>query len=883
MSNIINTDTAKILFPGYRVIKPLGEGGMGKVYLAEDERLRRQVAIKVLHQLTYSSLNTLNEARATAQINHPNVVQIYDIVEKDGRIAMVMEYLQGETLASFQRKNLLSLEQKLSILIQICRAINAIHKAGIIHADIKASNILITAENTIKVLDLGIARPHTNQMPINQEVQNDSASFGSFDTASPEHLRGETLDCRSDIYSFGALAFHLLSGRAPFQAHTTSNSSLPNAQRGIPEEAKHIFPALPLALVDLLNQMLAEDKTLRPEGFHNVESKLNQIQGDLLNTYALEQVTAPLPISEFKTKPKLDSTIKKSRLQPLFYIMLMMLGVCIIIYTFLQDLLPTSATKPTEHFVAVLRPNFIANEQITTAQKNLIVATIDDAVRQTILDSKSMHLLSRHETFNTEGNIKEIGTQLAATDIISTDISCTKQRCEIRIDLITDENWSVVKQKQWFISNGSAFSMYQEIRTLFMELLPQNTPKDLEFEIGNAAFDLSISSDQYQSFAELYARIMIQGEHNQEMLDEMEKLIAQGVSMVQVYDLYRWLSLKLYDDRKDASIITSLQSVLDNAPPLYQNSVSFVVNRFWLSLYQGDIKQAEQAISMTVARGAPSYQVLEIKAAYHLQNNEFDIAANYYKQLLTHRLNPKDLYNLALCYWYTGETEKALSTLNQLIKIHATYYPANQLLASLYLLQGNITEAIEAYKRLIADNAYSMDLNNLAIAYMLQREYQKAQELLERAVQQSPNNPALHLNLADTLKLLGNNEASSRHHKRVIELYSTNNELGALLDKAQSNAHLGNAQEAISLINLANNLAPNNDEVAFISSLVYQALGEPLFAITKAEQAIQAGMGSIWFTLPWFDSLCPNIHYRALFSDNLNAHCNSILIPRTAN
>ncbi len=887
MSQSANTTPQATNLPGYQIHKIIGTGGMGKVYQALDERLQRKVAIKVLNPIPgdSTSAKAFAEARAMARVNHSNVVQIYDVVAQDGQVALIMEYLQGETLASFQRQQLLSLEQKLTILHQTCNGVAAIHDAGLVHADIKANNIWITDQLTVKVLDLGISQPTSGDLPTSQNTSHE-VSFGSLNTMSPEQLKGDAIGHKSDIFSLGVLAFQLFAGRSPFQTQIATTQDpqetpLQKVDRNqSTEDAGHIYPPLPPALSNLLNEMLSVDKEKRPVSITAVSNRIVQIKNDLLSAVAMEQLTAPLEKTDVNIQASKNPTLVKSltglSASSVIVFLLAVLTITALIRFKPWDTGSSSITQPqqyNERFVAVLRPTLTATTKVDKSKLDLIVATVDDAVRQTILDAKTLHLLSRQETNIAKGSIREIGKALAATDIITTNIECSEESCEIRLDRITNENWSVVEQKQWFISNDTTFNMYQEIRSLLAKMITQDSSKGTNTLTELGSFELNISPDSYDSFAKLYAKIVVAGEHNLKTLSELEHFILNNSSMEQAYELYRWLALKLYDDRKDSTITLSFQNLLDSAPATYQGSVFFAIKRFWLALYQGDIQSAKHAIDLAQIREANQYQLLEMQAAYHLQNNEPEVASEYYKQLLSRRFNQKHLFNLAICYWYMGESEEAETTLNNLLNIQSKHYPANQLLASINLLQGDISEAIDAYKRLTIDNAYSMDLNNLAVAYMLQRNYQKAKALLIRAIEQSPNNPSLHLNLADAFTLNGEIEQGKTYYKNVIAYYADSQELNGQLEKAQAHAHLGQFREAIKTLNLANKMAPGNEEVAFVSALVYQLLNEPLFALAKAEEAMQAGMGYIWFTLPWFDSLCNEPAYRKLFKENNNSHC----------
>src|SRR5262245_50910152 len=210
----------------YRILKRLGGGGMGEVYLAEDTRLDRKVAIKfLLPELVgddKAKRRLLHEARAAAKLDHPNICAIHEVAEESGRSFIVMQHIEGETLASRLQHNPLGLRNALDLAVQLADAIAEAHSHGIIHRDIKPQNVMITERGQVKALDFGLAKLIPQQQIINSDA--DTASLitepglvvGTVPYMSPEQVRAEPLDARSDIFSFGAVLYEMISGRRAF-------------------------------------------------------------------------------------------------------------------------------------------------------------------------------------------------------------------------------------------------------------------------------------------------------------------------------------------------------------------------------------------------------------------------------------------------------------------------------------------------------------------------------------------------------------------------------------------------------------------------------------------------------------------------------------------
>jgi tetratricopeptide (TPR) repeat protein/predicted Ser/Thr protein kinase len=214
----------------YRIVEKLGRGGMGEVYLAEDNQLGRRVAIKFLPKEVASDdrakQRLLREAKTAATLDHPNICAIYEVGQEGDQNFIVLQYVEGETLASRLKRSLPDLREALSIAAQVADALNEAHTRGIVHRDIKPENIMLTKRNQVKVLDFGLAKVMRDASIIDANtasmVSIPGMLMGTVPYMSPEQVRGEELDYRSDIFSFGSVLYELLTGRRPFEAKSSA-------------------------------------------------------------------------------------------------------------------------------------------------------------------------------------------------------------------------------------------------------------------------------------------------------------------------------------------------------------------------------------------------------------------------------------------------------------------------------------------------------------------------------------------------------------------------------------------------------------------------------------------------------------------------------------
>ena len=245
----------------YRIIEKIGAGGMGEVYLAEDTELNRKVALKFLPQNLCQDSDCRarfkRETQAAAKLNHPNIVTIHEVSEYNGRPFFSMEHIEGESLVDFIRKRDHSIEKIIDLSIQICEGLAKAHQAGTVHRDIKPSNILIDKEGRAKILDFGLAA-----IKGVDKLTKTGSTMGTLHYMSPEQTRGEVLDERSDIFSFGVVLYEMITGQLPFKGdhEPAIIYSIGNEE---PEPLARYKTGVPDELQRIVGKMLAKDRNLR--------------------------------------------------------------------------------------------------------------------------------------------------------------------------------------------------------------------------------------------------------------------------------------------------------------------------------------------------------------------------------------------------------------------------------------------------------------------------------------------------------------------------------------------------------------------------------------------------------------------------------------------
>ncbi|MFY9608027.1 MAG: protein kinase [Blastocatellia bacterium] len=430
----------------YRILQKLGAGGMGEVYLAEDTQLDRKVAIKFLPPGTVvddqARRRLVREAKAAAKLDHPNICAIHEVGEADGQSFIVMQYVEGETLASRLRRKPFGLPEAMDIATQTADALAEAHSRGIIHRDIKPQNIMITARNQVKVMDFGLARVVKQQEAFESEAETESVLtdpgviVGTVPYMSPEQVKGESLDLRSDIFSFGAVLYEMVSGRQPFASDSAAEIISAILTREPPPLVRY-SSEVPNELQRIITKAMTKDRERRCQSMRDLALDLDNCRRE----YEAGRATASH--DERMTKDGAVTTtafdVKQRRFlpsHPLLTAVALLVIIAALALAYVLVFRGSTAARPPEiRSLAVLPLENLSGDP----SQEYFADGMTEAIIGNLAQIRALRVVSRTSVMRFKGSRKplpEIAQELNVDAVIAGSVQRASGRVKITAQLI---------------------------------------------------------------------------------------------------------------------------------------------------------------------------------------------------------------------------------------------------------------------------------------------------------------------------------------------------------------------------------------------------------------------------------------------------------------
>lgn len=866
----------------YRIEERLGTGGMGEVYKAWDSRLDRWVALKFVRADATETMKARErfrrEARAAAGLSHPSVVQIHDILEREDGDCIVMELVEGESLDRLVKEGPLELERAVRLGREIAEGLASAHAKGIVHRDLKAENIMITAEDHPKILDFGLAKSLRSETP-EATLSIDGRVVGTGYAMSPEQAQGFEVDHRSDLFSFGTLLYQMVTGISPFRRPALAET-LTRVCVYQQKPAAELRPETPQELSALIERLLAKKPDDRPQETAEVVVALRRLEPSLSAT--LDPVSQPTLVD----LPRVSGTATASApaaaspagsvpggatavgpagregsdddsggpwsraLEPLQSRRLWLSALLLLALaaTALWALRPS---PPPPLLVAVPKPEVVDPGQVSDL--DLMLSGLRVVALQSLLGLENIHPLAPDHVDDIGESFDELFRATAADEVLASRLQCRESRCLITVFRVGN-NGQLVGTDSFELPTDDLLLMSTTMGDRVSRLYASARQ-------GVGQRRLEVQEKDYEEFLRTREVFLRRPEEAtvQDLLARVEKIQSTSPRFVPAYLLEAEMARAQFSTSRSSEDLERAFAAIEQARSLAPEDPLPLYELATLALESRRLATADEAIHK-LEQSQPGDPRLSALRAFLLENRgRPEEALDLLESAVRQRPSVQNLFDLANMEVRHGRTESARRHLRELLARFPNKFSARKVLAQIELQSGSAEAAARLYEDLVELSPEPDLLANLGVVYLLLEEYEKASTAFRRVREQQPNNPYATLNLADALLLQGKEEEAMALYRQVIDLIDKDPAGSGgwqfFTIKAQAYAHLGEDRKAASLAQKALQMAPGNSQVSYEAAVVYAVIGDRASAMVNVERALDQGYEPRWFRFAWFDDL----------------------------
>ena len=815
----------------YIIGTQLGAGGMGTVYRAEDLDLHRQVAIKFINgeRLTHpDARKRLHlEACAASSLNHPHIVTIYEICDTPDYIYIVMEYVKGQSLRRIVTASGIELETVLSIAYQLADALAEAHANHIIHRDIKPENILLNERQQVKLLDFGLAKTiraarADEWATMVESLTRSDILVGTIPYMSPEQLRGETLDARTDIFSYGIILYEMLTGRHPF----IGASSIEVAASILKDEAPPRFalPAgLPDALTNLLQQLLEKQRNHRPLSFEAVKRELEAVRrgdtsptgdfgGSIAETLFLTP-SASHPLRRLTHPSQAAGAFARVAATPVILVL------------------------PLETVGAAEESSFIGNGLA-------YVITTDLARIEGLTVLSKAAGAGRADLAGREP--RATARELGATILLEGEVMRANHRIQILARLIDVESGSVIWGGKHEGDEAELFKIQDAVCASVAAALKVNVTGEHPRPVTHPATINIVAFELYSA-----GRAFLERRDHKDKIDVAIQMFEDSLEIEPDFALAQaglgeafWMK---YEATRDDHWVERALAASDCALMLDPRQSQVHISLGIVYHGTGKIGRAIEAFERAIELQPLNDDAHRWLGRCFLQQNELERARVYFERAIEIRPGYWDNYNYLGIYYHTlGRYKDAADQFRRVIDIQPDNYHGYNNLGAMYYFLGRYESAAEMHRRAIKIQPDADAYTNLGCNYFYLGKYTDAIEAFGHGIELAPHDDVLYRNLGDALLRTGNHtEAATQYELALAQLenpLAVNPDDAPLLGRrAVYQAKLGRMTAALVNIEQAAALEPQNTMLMYQRAVVHALAGDADAALAHLREALAQG------------------------------------------
>lgn len=856
-------EARRILAGRYQILRFIGRGAMGEVYEANDIALHEHIALKIIAPEIASDQRALarfkREIQLARKVTHPNVCRIFDMGPQQDQVYqqggsstpeltfLTMEFLAGETLADrLCREGPMSETEALPILEQVAAGLDAAHRAGVIHRDLKCSNImLIAAADGVRavITDFGLARLSEPSLLLQSEsISTVDEIVGTPAYMSPEQVRGENASTPSDIYEFGVVIFATVTGRLPFEGNTPRLTALKRLEADAPSPKTYV-PGLDVSWERAIGRCLARDPGAR---FQYAVDVVRAARGELDDEDG-ETTAAPARQGRFLRSSSLHWAVA-------LFCITALAAVAVVSYLpQVRNRIEAAfglAPLPADRQLAVLPFTALNGDQATGAFAKGLAETLTARLTK-LTDKHSLQVIPTRELTNNrietvlqarqefginlglEGSVQQSGSMLR----VSYQLIDTKTMRQLRGDTITAS-----VSDPFALEDAVADSV---ARALELELQPNERAALVAGRTTQpSAYDFFLQGRGY-------LQDYLKPANLESAISEFNHSLELDANYAPAYaglgEAY-WYS---YENTHDLSWVKQAMEACSRA--LQHDERSAETHNCLGTVYQGTgryelaVLQFERALELEPTNDD---SVRGLASAYAHMNKPGE-AEETYRRAIALRPQYWRGYNMIGAFYYANaRPEEAAKMFRQVIALAPDNYRGYSNLGGVYLYQGRYAEARPLFERAAAIQPTADAYSNLATAYFHLRQFPEAADTFEKAVELNERSHVLWGNLADAEdRTPGRHAAAQEAYRKAIalaeqELQVNPRDTDVLGDLADYYSMLGNQQQALTYLHRALALAPEDASVKFQAAQVYVQLGDSSTAAGWLVEALKAGYSS---------------------------------------
>jgi tetratricopeptide (TPR) repeat protein len=883
------TDLPRERIGPYRLESRLGQGGMGEVFLAFDERLERRVAIKRIRFRPDAGAEAperfRREARAAARLNHPAIVQVYDLVTDETGDAIVLEHVLGRPLAELVGTPALTPAWAVRLGSEIAQGLAHAHAAGFVHRDLKAENVMVTTDGHAKILDFGLAKPVLRGGE--ESLTADGMVLGTYHAMSPEQAGGGEVDPRSDLFSLGALLYEMLTGVSPFRGGNPLES-LKRVLTETPPPLAALRPDLPAALAALVDRLLAKNREERPQTAAEVARSLDEIAGlpsltaapDTTERFLLSELATgstpatpgrtSLPHSAAPAVPSGPATLRRrpwTARAALAALLVLVVAGGIVLYIRMRHPAPQLPAPsrvqvpPAPLRVLVPLPTIAPPGDRRLA---LVASGVLEATLGYLASLEGIAALDPQQLGGTVGTPVALARTAAADEVLTIKVEPAEGLARVSLHRLADGD-----RVRWNATFPVA-SDPESVRFLAEAVAKHLSSAYADHRRRSGAPDLDFREADYEAYLAVKQRIDSGRTPPQAELQELEQIVRRSPRFFAATKTAAEVSLSLFASTHKPADLARARALAQQAAKRAPDDPRALILGFEVALAGTQGREADEALGRLEAAlpGDPSIHLYRASLAEKQRMKEK--ALGELTKMVELVPSWRNLWLLADLERRLGRIDAAQVHIGQLLARSPDNLWGLQAQAVMELFHGDPGLAAQRFKDLIhrLPNQRSF-WTDLGLARFLAGRYEEAIEAYQRAFELDPLHSAVLLNLADSELALGHRAEAESHYRQALARLDESAGAAPLsaddsMGKAQCLANLGRLREAAELTKHTVQQNPDNADIAYDAALVYALAGDHANALANARVALSLGMGARWFRVAAFNSLSGDPKFRSL-------------------